>query len=67
MGGISMDLWKYYGLVDAPVAIPFWDKLGLHEGVSRALRSFYERRWRVMSINGVRAPGVTPKQAVLQG
>ena len=32
-----MDLWKYYDLIDAPVAISFLEKLGLHEGVATAL------------------------------
>ena len=67
MGGISMDLWKYYDLVDAPVAIGFLERLGLHQGVATALRAFYTSLWRMMSINGACAPGFTSKQSVLQG
>ena len=67
MAGISMDLWKYYDLIDAPTAISFLEKLGLHQGVATALRSFYAANWRLMSINGVPAPGFRAKQSVLQG
>ena len=67
MAGLSMDLWKYYDLVGAPTAIDFLQQLGLHQGVARALRSFYAAHWRLMSINGVTAPGLRAKQSVLQG
>ena len=67
LGGISMDLWKYYDLVDAPVAIGFLEQLGLHKGVATALRAFYSSLWRMLPINGACAPGFTSKQSVLQG
>ena len=29
MGGVSMDLWKYYDPIDVPTAIEFLEQLGL--------------------------------------
>ena len=46
MAGLSMDLWKYYDLIDAPTAISFLEKLGLHSGVATALRPLLPRRHR---------------------
>ena len=67
MGGLSMDLWKYYDLVDAPTAIGFLEKMGLDSKVATALRSFYGGLWRITSINGACGQGFAAHQSVLQG
>ena len=62
-----MDLWKYYDLVDAPVALDFLQQLGLHHGVYTALSSFYAHLRRYITINGVCGPSFRSKPIVLQG
>ncbi len=67
MAGLAMDLWKYYDMVDALVALDFLQRLGFHQGVRTALRSDYENPSRCMTMNGVRGPKFRSKQSVLQG
>ena len=67
MGGVSMDLWKFYDLIDAPVAIEFLKKMGLSDRVAKPLHAFYDKLWRIMSLNGAAGAGFRSIQSVLQG
>ena len=67
MAGISMDLWKFYDLIDAPTAIGFLQDMGLSDRVAVPLRAFYDRLWRIMSLNGAASDGFKSTQSVLQG
>ena len=53
-----MDLWKFYDLIDAPTAISFLQEMGLSDKVAKPLQNFYERLWRIMSLNGAAADGL---------
>ena len=50
-----------------PLAIDFLVEMGLSPRVEAPLRNFYDRLWRIMSLNGAASDGFKSTQSVLQG